>query len=291
MTHSFYWHFVTSLCSLDRVLSLLTLRANYVSHKYLFPQNRLHFSTPCCQRNTNLHRILSRHHPTLLHKSSSAAVSARNLKIVEMTSTSPKRQRCDAFSSVLSPNNAITLKPSQHSSLSCDSTRTTPSLTSSEASFDHSDDFFLLSPAELLVSDSVIDVSYPSFRLLPRVKANNDAWSVSFDLTSFAAQEVSLPLVNSKRSRGDDFVLSQKRVRYDYDHFGEVTCCTSKFPEVINVEDTGICVESETQVTSTPKPYLEPLRLSPPRIRRARANPLTHQFFPCRGNLAMPLLD
>lgn len=247
----------------------------------------MHFSTPCYQRNTNFHQP----HLTPSNRRSVAAVSARNLKIIEMTSTSSKRQRCTALCSVLSPNNAITLKPSQHSSLLCDSTRTTPSLTSSEASFDHSDDFFLLSPAELLVSDIVIDVSHPSFRLLPKIKTNNDAWSVSFDLAAFATQEVSIPLDNSKRSRGDDFVLRQKRVRYDHDLFGEFTCGTSTFPEVIKVEDKGICVELETHVTSTPKPFYQPLRLSPPRIRRARANPLTHQFFSCQGNLAMPLLD
>jgi hypothetical protein len=62
----------------------------------------------------------------------------------------------------------------------------------------------------------------------------------------------SIPLDNSKRSRGDDFVLRQKRVRYDHDLFGEVTCGTSTFPEVIKVEDKGICVELETHVTSTP---------------------------------------
>jgi hypothetical protein len=191
----------------------------------------------------------------------------------------------------VSPNNGITLKPSPHSLLSCDSTRTTPSLVSSDPPFDHSEDFFLLSPAELLTSDSVIYVTHPTLRLLPRVKSDKDMWSDSFDFTDYAAQEESLPLANFKRSRDDDFVLSQKRVRYDHDLFGEVTCSTSTFPEVIKVEDRGIRVESEAHVTSTPKTCLEPLRFSPPRIRRARAGPATNHYFSCHGNLVMPRLD
>jgi hypothetical protein len=194
-------------------------------------------------------------------------------------SSTPQRQR-------YASDFDIRLKPSPRSSLSCASIDATPTL-ALETSFDESHAFFLMSPAELQVSDLI---SYPPKPfLLPRSIRCDDTWSAAFNSTDVLSQMDEIPRRSHKRLSGEEFILARKRLRPDRDYFDNETASSVVFPDIVRAAEEERSLYFETTVASTPKPRSSPFELSPPRMRRASPDHTTH-FFRCNSALALPLL-